>query len=70
MKERRPLAALRLRYLVREPRVLIFTAWGPAYSGGGWSRVWRVKWEKHRGEKKIMSGRAVILHVLAEPGFA
>lgn len=67
---KRPLAAVRLRYLVREPRVLIFTQWGMAYSGGEWSRVWRGKWERHRGEKKIMSGRHVILRVEAEPGFA
>ena len=61
---------LRVRFLIRAPLVLIFTAHGPAYSGGDWERVNRLRWTRFRGEKKAVTGRYTIVHVDAMPGWA
>jgi hypothetical protein len=60
---------LRVRYLVREPKV---AAWGNGQwviVGGDWKRVWSRAWHSFHGAKKIVSGRTVLLEVEAERGW-
>jgi hypothetical protein len=60
---------IRLRYLVKSPQTLTFYRGQAELSGGTWQRVWSRKWERYRGEKKIVSGKFTIRHVPAERGW-
>ena len=56
-----------LRYLVKEPDT--FDARHGVIIKGHWHRTWRAAWERFRGEKRIMAGRRVVVHVDALPGW-
>lgn len=60
------MSATRNRYLVRSPKILSLQS---HIGGGDWSRTNARAWRKYRGEKKVVSGRAVLAHAGAMPGW-
>lgn len=60
----------RVRYLAKQPNTVIFVLGKMRLHTGTWERVWSRKWHSHRGEKKIVSGKTVLVHVDALPGWA
>ncbi len=56
-----------LRYLVKEPDV--YDPHHGVIIKGHWHRTWKRAWDRFHGEKRIMVGRRVVVHVEAMAGW-
>jgi len=61
---------LRVRFLVKSPKIFIVDARGhEKITEGTWERVWAKTWRDYPGEKKIVSGKTIIIHLAAQEGW-